>query len=186
MAEESQSQLQFAEVDDDALFQPVAEQARFWEPDKYVFIARSIRRVINTNPKFKGNQNYWTFDVYNADGSFAKRTEDGTPATFSQFISDKMTPQSRARPLAEAIMGRKLSDGEGISGKALLGRPFVGFIQYEVPQNSTEGKEKPYLRSPMPFPKGRAFIPDQKEDEEEPIQQPSRGRSRNEIDELPF
>ncbi len=179
--EQKKVQLEFEDVPVDQLFQPVSEQARFWEPDKYVFITRSIRRVKQTNPKYAGNQNLWTFDVYSATGEHVKRFEDGNPAQLSQFISDKMTPQSRGRPLIEAIVGRKLSDDEPIDiNKDVIGRPFVGFIQYEVPKNSEDGKQKPYLRSPMPFPRGKQFTPEAAE------AKPAPREVVEEVDELPF
>lgn len=142
--------------DDNDLFEEVAEQTPFWDEGQYLFITRSIKRAQGGDPKF-GVSNEWLFEVRTPDGqNYVKVDENGEPVLFRQFISTKMTPLSRGRPLIEAIVGRKLADGENVSGSEIRDKPFLGFILYEVPRGSTDGQKKPYLRNPSTFKRQQA------------------------------
>lgn len=140
---------------EDASFEEAVARSRFWDEDKYLFEPLSIKKSVGGE---YGPSNVWEFAVYQY-GTLtpAKTKEDGEAYTFRQYINPSMAEGSRQREIIEAIIGRKLAEGESISMRAVINKRFAGFIQYEAPRNKPNAEKKPYLRSPSTFrPKAAA------------------------------
>lgn len=137
------------QVEQDSFFEPAMEEAPFWESGRYFFVVQDIAKG-DPHPEY-GVNNIWTFEVYwDQDREPVRLQENGLdPSTLKQFISQKMTSNSRGRPLVEAIIGRKLADGDQVTRDELLGGVFWGLISNEKPKGGD--KIKPYLRNPEAY-----------------------------------
>jgi hypothetical protein len=172
-------------LEQDDLFDEVAEERPFWDAGKYYFRVVSITR--STEPSRFENarpNNIWEFEVYYDENLEPVRLEqDGsTVCKLRQYISTSMTPGSRGRPLIEAIVGRRLDDGDTVKKSDLLGKCFTGMISNEAPKDNPRGKKSAKLLSPEKFvaPRPRTNAP-------APRMAPRRPEPQvEEVEDLPF
>jgi hypothetical protein len=172
-------------LEQDDLFDEVAEERPFWDAGKYYFRVASITR--STEPSRFENarpNNIWEFEVFYDENLEPVRLEqDGqTVCKLRQYISTSMTPGSRGRPLIEAIVGKRLDDGDTVGKSQLIGKCFTGMISNEAPKDNPRGKKSAKLLSPEKFvaPRSRPTAPRMQ------APAPQRRAVEEQVEDLPF
>jgi hypothetical protein len=94
----------------------------------------------------------WKFAVADVASPQQNRiADDGEEYQFWAWTSTKLSPRAKARPYAEALLGRQLAEGEKLNPAELIGRSMKAMIVHETGEDGKVRAKISQEVKPTPF-----------------------------------